>query len=87
MAMNRIQFQPGMSLPEFFERYGSEQQCQTALMTLRWPVGFRCPRCACAARYVVGHGARRLFQCRACRHQTSLPDGTLMDSTKLPLST
>ena len=24
MAMNRIQFQPGLSMPEFFKRYGSE---------------------------------------------------------------
>ena len=87
MAMNRIQFQPGISLPEFFERYGSEEQCQTALMALRWPEGFRCPRCASSAHYVVGHGARRLFQCRECRRQTSLTAGTLMDSTKLPLRT
>ncbi|HQW21403.1 MAG TPA: IS1595 family transposase, partial [Rhodocyclaceae bacterium] len=85
MAMNRIQFQPGMSLPEFFARYGSEEQCESTLMALRWPEGFRCPRCASSAHYVVGHGARRLFQCRACRHQTSLTAGTLMDSTKLPL--
>ena len=87
MAMNRIQFQPGMSLPEFFARFGSEEQCESTLMALRWPEGFRCPRCASSAHYVVGHGARRLFQCRACRHQTSLTAGTLMDSTKLPLRT
>ena len=24
MAMNRIQFQPGLSMPEFFKRYGTE---------------------------------------------------------------
>jgi hypothetical protein len=28
-----------------------------------------------------------LFQCRACRHQTSLIAGTLMQGTKLPLTT
>ena len=31
MKMNRIQFQPGLSMPEFFERYGTEAQCQVAL--------------------------------------------------------
>lgn len=87
MAMNRIQFQAGVSMPEFFERYGSEAQCEAALIALRWPEGFRCPRCAAAAHYVVGHGARKLFQCQACRHQTSLTAGTLMDSTKLSLRT
>lgn len=87
MPMNRVQFQPGVSLPEFFSRYGTEQQCEAALIALRWPDGFRCPRCASAAHYVVGHGARKLFQCHGCRHQTSLTAGTMMDSTKLPLRT
>lgn len=57
MAMNRIQFQAGVSMPEFFERYGSEEQCAAELTAQRWPDGFRCPRCAAAAHYVVGHGA------------------------------
>lgn len=87
MSMNQIQFQRGVSMPEFFERYGSEVQCAAALVAMRWPQGFRCPRCASGQHYVVGHGARKLFQCRGCRHQTSLTAGTLMDSTKLPLRT
>ena len=33
--MNRIQFQPGLSMPEFFKRYGSESQCAVALQTAR----------------------------------------------------
>ena len=87
MPMNRVQFQRGVSLPEFFERYGTEEQCVAAMVTLRWPAGFCCPRCSSDAHYLVGHGARKLFQCRGCRHQTSLTAGTMMDSTKLPLRT
>jgi transposase-like protein len=87
MPMNRIQFQRGVSMPEFFSRYGTEAQCAAALVALRWPQGFRCPRCASAEHYLVGHGARKLYQCQGCRHQTSLTAGTLMDSTKLPLTT
>ena len=52
---------------------------------LRWPGGFRCPRCAGAEHYRVSRGERVLFQCRACRHQASLTAGTVMDSSKLPL--
>lgn len=81
MPMNRIQFQRGVPLPEFFARYGSEAQCEAALTALRWPAGFRCPRCDASTYYAVG----RLYQCRTCRHQTSLTAGTVMDSTKLPL--
>jgi transposase-like protein len=87
MPMNQVQFQRGVSMPEFFERYGTEDQCAAALVALRWPEGFRCPRCSSSAHYVVGHGERKLFQCCQCRHQTSLTAGTLMDSTKLPLRT
>lgn len=87
MPMNQIQFQPGVSMPEFFSRFGTEEQCAASLKARRWPQGFRCPRCGCAEHYALGQGARLLFQCRSCRHQTSLTAGTLMDSTKLPLRT
>ena len=39
MAMNRIQFQPGLSMPDFFTQYGTEAQCATALEKARWPNG------------------------------------------------
>lgn len=45
MAMNRIQFQPGLSLPAFYKLYGTEAQCAAALEKARWPTGFSCPRC------------------------------------------
>ena len=31
MAMNRIQFQPGLSMPEFLKHFGTESQCAAAL--------------------------------------------------------
>ena len=45
MKMNRVQFQPGLSMPEFYERYGTEAQCRAALEAARWPTGFACPAC------------------------------------------
>lgn len=87
MAMNQIQFQKGVSLNDFLSRFGREDQCAQGLVSHRWPDGFRCPSCGAAGHEVVSHGARKLFQCRGCRHQTSLTAGTLMDSTKLPLRT
>jgi Zn ribbon nucleic-acid-binding protein len=86
MAMNRIQFQHGMSLVEFQDLYGSELQCAQALERWRWPNGFVCPRCSLAGTYcLVRQDERQLFQCGRCRRQTSLTAGTLMDSTKLAL--
>lgn len=86
MAMNRIQFQPGLSMPEFLKGYGTEAQCEQALEAVRWPSGFRCPRCAGEAHYVMRDGVRKVFQCNACRHQASLIAGTVFQSTKLPLT-
>ena len=87
MAMNHVQFQRGMSIPEFLASFGTEAQCAEAVRQARWPQGFGCPRCGAAEHYVVGHGARKLFQCNGCRHQTSLTSGSLMEHTKLPLTT
>ena len=36
---------------------------------------------------MVGHGTRKLFQCRGCRRQTLLTAGSVMDRTKLSLTT
>ena len=87
MNFNQIQFQQGMSIPEFLRIFGTEAQCAEAVRQSRWPGGFRCPRCNASVHCVVGHGARKLFQCNACRHQTSLTAGSLLEHTKLALTT
>jgi hypothetical protein len=86
MAMNRIQFQPGLSMPEFHRRFGTEAQCAAALEQARWPAGFRCPRCERGEHCVLRGGTHKVFQCHACRHQTSLIAGTVFQGTKLPLT-
>ncbi len=48
MAMNRVQFQPGLSMPEFLRQSGTEEQCESALERSRWPQGFCCPHCGCS---------------------------------------
>lgn len=85
MAMNRVQFQPGLTLAEFVERYGTEDKSYRALYKARWPHGFRCPCCGKRARSRFRRGQQVYYQCRACRHQTTLLSGTLLESTKLPL--
>jgi len=87
MAMNRIQFQPGLSMPEFLKHYGAEAQCEQALEAVRWPEGFCCPRCEGAGHSVLRDGPRKVFQCTRCRRQTSLIAGTVFQGTKLPLTT
>jgi len=85
MSSYTVQFQRGLSIAEFMARYGSEALCVDALERQRWPGGFAYPRCSTRDPYRVTHGRRTVLQCRACRHQTSLTAGTMLDSTKLPL--
>jgi transposase-like protein len=86
MTTNHIQFQIGMSIPEFLASVGTKAQCAKAVRHARWPQGFRCPRCNSAANCVFGHGARKLFQCLGCRHLRSLTAASVMEHTKLALA-
>ncbi|MGH8355329.1 MAG: IS1595 family transposase, partial [Pseudomonas sp.] len=36
MAMNRVQFQAGLSMPAFMAQYGTEAKCRRALFRSRW---------------------------------------------------
>lgn len=83
MARNPVQFQKGLGLTEFHARYGSEDQCHAALVRMRWPDGFVCPRCG-----ERKHGysqARRVFQCSCCRTQTTVKAGTVFHKSHTPL--
>ncbi|MDO9713564.1 IS1595 family transposase, partial [Paracraurococcus lichenis] len=85
MARNSVQFQKGLSEAEFERQYGTEQACRDALFRWRWPEGFECP--ACGERRHSAIKSRQLFQCSACRRQTSLTAGTIFAATKVTLRT
>lgn len=85
MPMNRIQFQAGLSMPEFQRRYGTDEQCEETLFKSRWPKGWSCPRCQCA-RHACTHNGRRLWECLGCGYQCSSIVGTVFEHTKLPLT-
>lgn len=87
MAMNRVQFQPGLSMAEFIRRYGSERQCEQALIGARWPDGFRCPHCDDSRSSTFEREGRHYWQCCRCRRQTTATAGTIFAATKLPLTT
>ena len=85
MARNKVQFQKGMSEAQFDALYGTEALCHDALVRWRWPDGFECPDCGGRAYCIVMRGARSLYQCNACRKQTSVKAGTIFAASKLPL--
>ena len=85
MARNSVQFQHGLSEAGFEELYGTEAKCRAAVVAWRWPDGFECPACGGTTHSEVK--TRGLFQCSACRRQTSPIAGTILAATKVPLRT
>jgi len=85
MTKNQVQFQKGLSLSEFFNQYGTEEQCHDALLGWRWPDGFRGPECGHRGYSKIA--GRGLYQCQRCHHQASVIAGTIFEHTKLPLRT
>lgn len=85
MAMNRIQFQQGLSLGNFLDLYGTESQCEAALEKSRWHNGFICSKCQSKSHCIVWHGKVKTFQCNHCHAQATLTGGTIFHATKLPL--
>jgi ISXO2-like transposase domain/Transposase zinc-ribbon domain len=84
MARNAVQFQRGLSTAQFQALYGTEEQCHAALVVMRWPEGFVCPKCQGKAHAFCK--PKRLFQCSACRVQTSARAGTIFHKSRTPLS-
>lgn len=86
MAQNTVQYQKGLSFPEFFEEYGSQEQCEDLVRAWRWPEGFICPRCSGHCHSEFRRQQRLYFQCSDCRYQCSLVAGTIFESSKVPLT-
>src|SRR5439155_12813733 len=58
--------------------------CRSYLVQLRWPNGFRCPKCGGTKAWPVGG---TLFECATCGRQTSVTAGTIFQDTRTPLPT
>jgi len=72
-----------MDLITFQRKFRNEAACRKRLFLMKWPDGYRCPRCGCSTYYHMEN--RGLYQCTACKHQTSLTAGTVMHRTRTPL--
>src|SRR5256885_12594592 len=72
------------SLPGFERRFPDEAACAEWLLERRWGSGFACPACGHDGYWRLGRKVLTL-QCRACRRETSVPGGTVMHRSHLPL--
>ena len=78
---------PTVDYPRTFQEmddwFRDDAACRKYIRRLRWPNGFVC-RC-CGATGEPWSTARGVFQCRACKGETSLTAGTIFQDTRKPL--
>lgn len=67
---------------EFERCFNSEEACIEYLFQIRWPDGFRCPRCENKESWFMRRG---LYWCTECNFQSSVISGTIFQDTKKPL--
>jgi len=65
-----------MNLKEFMNHFKTEADCRKHFFKLRWPEGFKCPKCGNMEYSFIKY--RNLYQCHGCKHQVSLTAGTVM---------
>jgi len=68
-------------LMELEANFATEDACRAYLAQLRWPSGFRCPRCRSDKAWTV----RGRWECGGCGRQTSVTAGTIFQDTRTPL--
>jgi len=68
---------------EFEKNFSTEEACQRYLFKLRWPDGFKCPRCGNKKAWPL-KGA--LYQCAKCNSKVSVMAGTIFHGTHKPLT-
>lgn len=71
------------TLNEFEIRFATEEACGNYLRKLRWPEGFRCPRCGGDKGWPVRSS---LVQCSSCGYQASITSGTIFQGSRTPLT-
>src|SRR6266849_5904549 len=71
------------NLTELEASFSTEAACRAYLVRLRWPDGFRCPRCRGGRSWPV-RGV--LLECAGCGCQTSVTAGTIFQDTRTPLA-
>jgi len=67
---------------EFEQRFSTERACREYLRQMRWPDGFRCPRCGGSKYWLT---RRELYHCTGCSLETSLLAGTILQGSRKPL--
>jgi len=68
---------------QFRAWFPDEQACVAYLEHLRWPTGFRCPKCRSEKGWRLSDGR---WSCSDCARKVSVMAGTIFDRSRVPLA-
>ena len=71
-----------MKIFEFNKYFPDEAACRRAFKEMRDKEGVTCQHCG--SHDVVWLESKQQYQCKHCRHRTTLRSGTVMHGSKLP---
>jgi len=74
-----------LSFEQFCGQYSTEEACIDTMFKIKWPHGFRCPRCKNPYATTISTRRLPLYECRACHYQASLICGTVMEGSRTTL--
>lgn len=70
---------------QFQQKFHSEEACYQHLYQMKWPDGFRCPKCGHNRAYEINTRKLPLYECAQCKHQTTVTVGTIFEKTRTDL--
>lgn len=74
-----------MSVDDFFTSYSTEVSCKQYFKSQRESAGIVCRKCSSSSHYWIASLNR--WQCKKCRHSTTLKCGTVMENSNLGYKT
>ena len=80
-------YRKGITLAEAVNRFSDESEAERWFIETRWPSGMCCPHCGSVDVYERKNRKPLPYHCRDCRKDFSVKTGTLMQGSKLSLST
>ena len=74
--------QAAINLIQFQQVFNTDEACHRHLFEMKWPEGFKCPKCGHDRAYEIKTRHLPLYECTQCKHQTTVTVGTIFEKTR-----
>lgn len=74
-----------MNKHQFQRQFSTEKACEDYLFQIKWPNGYKCKKCGHIHFYKTSTRKLDIYECKACRYQSTVTVDTIFDKTRTPL--